>query len=62
MANSTAWVTVASLVSDGVIGIGCSYVQYRKAVRELSDDSGSVYLYNAERKNLIKPNYATVII
>ena len=56
------WITVASLATGGAIGLGCSYMQYRKAVNQLRNNSGFAYLYDAERKNLIRPNHATVII
>ena len=56
------WVTTASLVVGGTIGIGSSYMKYRKDQRAIRDASGFAYLYDASNKNLIRPTITNILV
>jgi hypothetical protein len=56
------WLIATSVGMGGVIGVGTNRVSYRASIREIRNNAGFVYLYDAYRENLIQPRHFIEII
>ncbi len=56
------WLIAAAVGANGAIGLGTNSVSYRSSIREIRNNAGFAYLYDAYRENLIQPRHLIDII
>ena len=56
------WIIATAIGVFGAIGIGTNQIRYRASLRQVRNDAGFAYLYDAYRENLIEPRHFIDII